>query len=162
MQTKYFQVAIISVILTSLLVGISLAQPPEKRGPLAERGERLLERIPDLTDGQKEQINDLKTQHMKEVLPLRNLVQEKQAQLKSISTGDKVDMDKVNNTIEEIGKIKIDLAKKRAAHRQEIRNVLTEDQRVIFDSMPMKRGRFAGNDCRPQRHKRDMRPGNRF
>ena len=162
MRTKYFNLAIITVILTSLLIGESQAQPPGKRGPNPERGERFLERIPDLTDEQMEQIKDLKTDHMKEVLPLRNLVQEKQAHLKSISSGDKVDMDKVNNTIEEIGKIKVELAKKRAAHRQEVRNVLSEDQRIVFDSMPMKRGRHAGNDCKPQRHKHDMRPGNRF
>ena len=71
-------------------------------------------------------------------------------------------MDKVNQTIEEIGKIKLVLAKKRAAHKQEIRNVLTEDQCVVFDSMQLKRGRHAGNDCKPKRHKRNMRPGNRF
>ena len=162
MRTNYFKVAIISVILMSLFVGVSLAQPPGNRGPDSERGERFLERIPDLTDEQAEQIKELKTSHLKEVLPLRNLVQEKQAHLKSISTGDKVDLDKVNNTIEEIGKIKIELAKKRAIHRQEIRNLLTEDQRVFFDSMPMKRGRHAGNDCKPQRHKRNPRPGFRF
>jgi len=162
MRTKYFKVAIITLILTSLLVGVCLAQPPGKRGPRLEMGERFLERIPDLTDKQKEQIKDLKTAHLKEVLPLRNQVQEKQAHLKSISTGDNVDMDKVNNTIEEIGKLKLEMAKKRAAHKQEIRNILTEDQRVVFDSKPMKRGRHGERDCKPECRKGNLRSGNRF
>jgi len=163
MRTNYFKVAIITIILTSLLVGVSLAQPPGKREPHPEKGERFLERIPDITDEQKEQIKDLKTDHMKEVLPLRNQIDEKQARMKTLSTAEKVDMAKINKTIEEIGELKITIAKKRAVHRQEIRNILTEDQRVVFDSMTMKRGRHASsNDCKPQRHKRDMRPGNRF
>jgi Spy/CpxP family protein refolding chaperone len=163
MRTKYFKVAILAIVISSLLIGISLAQPPGKRGgPQQEGGERFLNRIPDITEEQKEQIKEIKTDHMKEVLPIRNQIDEKQAQLKTLSTADKVDMPKVNKTIEEIGELKVNIAKKRAAHRQGIRNALTEDQRVVFDSMPMKKGHqkeFAGR----QGHKRcDNRPGRKF
>ena len=89
--------------------------------------------IPDLTEDQKEQITEIRTDHMKEVLPLRNELNEKEARLQTISTGENVDQNKINTTIDEIGKIKIDLAKKRAAFKQDIRKILTEDQRVFFD-----------------------------
>lgn len=162
MQTKYFRLAILTTVISSLLIGLSFAQPPAERGPGPEKCKRFLDRIPDLTDKQAEQIKDLKTAHMKEVLPLRNLIHEKQAHLQSISTGENVDMKEVNTTIEEIGKLKVTMAKKRAAHRQKIRNILDEDQRVVFDSMPMKKNGHAGNGCRPDHHKRIIRPGNRF
>ena len=90
----------------------------------------------DLTDEQTSQLKELRTKFMKEVLPLRNELQEKHAQLRTLSTGDNVDMNKVNQTIDQIGAITTKLMKQRAAHRQEVRKILTEDQRVKFDSMP--------------------------
>lgn len=162
MQTKYFKIAIITVILTGLLVGVSLAQPPGKKGPNPERGERFLERIPNISEEQKEQIKELKTDHMKEVLPLRNQVDEKEAHLKTLSTADKVDMAKINKTIEEIGNLKITIAKNRAAHKQKIRNVLNEDQRIVFDSMSMKRGPHKGREGHSNHFHKKMRSGNRF
>jgi len=163
MRTNYFKVAILAVVLSSLLVGVSMAQPPGKRGgPSLEMGERFLDRIPDITEDQKEQVKVIKTNHMKNVLPLRNQIQEKRAQLQTLSTADEVDMLKVNKTIEEIGKLKLEMAKKRAAHKQEIRNVLTEDQRVIFDSVPMKKGRHNGCDGRPGHNRGEMRSGRNF
>ncbi len=158
MRTKYLKVAIITIVLSSLLIGVGLAEPPGKRGPQAEKGERFFNRIPDITDKQKEQIKEFKTDHMKEVLPLRNQIDEKQAQIKTLSTAGKVDMAKVNKTIEEIGKLKVTIAKKSAAHKQEIRNVLSEDQRIVFDSMPMKKGRHKGCDGRPGHNRGNMKP----
>ena len=121
------------------------------------RGERFMN-IPDLTDSQKTQLKQMRTTHMKEAMPLRNLMKEKEAHLQTISTVDNVNMNEVNKLIEEIGAIKLDLAKKRAAHRQAIRKILTNDQRVFFDmhskkhhkrghGMKGKRGRGHGN-CR--------------
>jgi len=89
--------------------------------------------IPDLTDAQKTQLKDMRTANMKEMLPLRNEIQEKQAHLKTVSTGDNVNMNDVNKTLEELSAIKLVMAKKRAAHRHEIRKILTDDQRVFFD-----------------------------
>ena len=163
MRTKYFKIAIITVVLSSLLIGVSMAQPPGKRGgDRPGMQERFLDRIPDITEDQKEQIKEIKTNHMKNVLPIRNQIQEKQAKLQTLSTANKVDMVKINKTIEEIGELKVSIAKKRAAHRQGIRNVLSEDQRVIFDSMPMKKGRHKGIDGKPGHYRSDMKPCRNF
>lgn len=89
--------------------------------------------IPDLTDAQKTKLTDMRAANMKEMLPLRNELKEKQAHLNTISTGDNVNMTDVNKTIGEIGAIKIDMAKKRASHRQEVRKILTDNQKVFFD-----------------------------
>ncbi len=162
MRTHQFKLLILTLIISGLFIGTSLAQPPGKRGgPNPGMEGRFLDRIPDITEEQKEQIKGLKTDHMKEVLPLRNQVQEKQAHLQTISTGENVNLEKVNKTIEEISALKMNMAKKRAAHRQEIRKVLTEDQRVIFDSFRMKKGKHHGFDGRNKQHGM-CTPGNRF
>ena len=162
MRTNYFKLFILTLIFSSLLIASSLAQPPGKRsGSHPGMEERILDRIPDITEKQKEQIKEIRTDHMKEVLPLRNQVREKEAHLQTISTGENVNLEKVNKTIEEISALKMNMAKKRAAHRQEIRKVLTEDQRVIFDSFRMKKGKHHGFDGRNKQHGM-CTPGNRF
>lgn len=90
--------------------------------------------IPNLTAEQEKQIEQLKLKHQKEMLPLRNALREKHARMQTLETAEKADMAAINKTIDEIATIKTDMQKKRAAHRQEIRNVLNEEQRLVFDS----------------------------
>jgi Spy/CpxP family protein refolding chaperone len=93
--------------------------------------------IPDMTEQQKEQMQQLRTEHLKIMLPLKNQLQEKMARLHTLSTAEKVNINDINKEIEKIGELKIKLMKERAAHRQDIRKLLTEDQRVMFDMHPM-------------------------
>jgi Spy/CpxP family protein refolding chaperone len=123
-----------------VLTGFALAQM-EKRGPQdGPRHQMLREHEPgmfarlELTDAQKEQIEKLRTEHEKKVLPLRNEVGELRAELRTLSTVDKVNMSDINKKIDEIGKVQTELMKERAAHRQQIRSLLTDEQRVKFDS----------------------------
>ncbi len=104
--------------------------------------------IPDLTEKQKEQIKDLRTEHLKAMLPLKNQLMEKRARLHTLSTGENVNMKEINKITEEIGALKTRMMKEHAAHRQEVRKLLTEEQRVFFDAHPrarpdsQHRGRF--------------------
>lgn len=86
-----------------------------------------------LTAEQKTQIEKLKTAHMKEMIGLKNQLKEKKAHLRTVTTVDKVDMVEVNKTIDEIGVIKTEMMKKKEAHKQEVRKLLTEEQRLKFD-----------------------------
>lgn len=98
--------------------------------------------IPDLTEEQKEQIQNLRTEHMKIVLPLKNQLAEMQARLKTLSTAENEDMSQIDKTIEEMGELRILMMKEGAAHRQTIRRLLTDEQRVAFDNRPARqRGR---------------------
>jgi Spy/CpxP family protein refolding chaperone len=58
---------------------------------------------------------------------------EKKARLRTLSTGVKVDMDKINRVIEDFGEMRTEMMKMRAQHRQDIRELLTDEQRVMFD-----------------------------
>ena len=92
--------------------------------------------LPNLTDEQKEQIAKLRTENMKAMQDSRNLMQEKMARLHTLQTADKPDMKSINGLIDEIAGIKATMAKTQAAHHQKIRSLLTDEQRVIFDSRP--------------------------
>ena len=89
--------------------------------------------IKGLSDEQKQKIEKLKTSHQKEMLQLKNQVCEKKSHLKTLETADNADLSAINKTIDEILVVKAQMMKKCAAHKQDIRKILTDDQRVKFD-----------------------------
>ena len=98
--------------------------------------------IPDLTDSQKEEMKSLHADHMQAIQPLQNEIGEKQARLRTLQTADKVNMAEINKVIEDIGQIRTEMMKIRATKHQEIRSLLTDEQRVFFDAhQPRHHGR---------------------
>jgi Spy/CpxP family protein refolding chaperone len=89
--------------------------------------------IPNLTEDQKTKLKELRTPHAKEVLPLKNQLAEKKAHLKTLQTAEKADLKSINSTIDEMTQLQSQIMKKRAAHTQAIRAILTDDQRIAFD-----------------------------
>jgi Spy/CpxP family protein refolding chaperone len=132
----------LSVLLILTFSLMAFAQPGTGRGEgrrWANDGPAFKERcmnLPNLTDEQKEKISDLRTKNMKVMLEKRNIFNEKRAKLQTLQTADKADMGAINALIDEIAEVKADMAKQRAAHRQAIRSLLTDEQKVIFDSRP--------------------------
>ena len=96
--------------------------------------------IPDLTPEQEQQINELRTMQIKGMNDFRSDLGIKLAELQKLQTSENVEMDQINTKIDEIGKINTEMAKKRAAHIQKVRALLTDEQRVIFDSRHGKPG----------------------
>ena len=96
--------------------------------------------IKGLSDEQKQKIEKLKTSHQKEMLQLKNQVCEKKSHLKTLETADNADLSAIDKTIDEILVVKAEMMKKCAAHKQDIRKILTDDQRVRFDLKECKRG----------------------
>jgi len=125
--------------------GIVYAQCPktEDKDKMPMHGEKTPGHmmVPDLTDSQKDKMKTLHVDHMKAIQPLQNEIGEKQARLRTLQTADKVNMSEINTLIEDIGRTRTEMMKLRAAHHQEIRSLLTEEQRVIFDAhQPQKHG----------------------
>lgn len=136
--------SIIAVMLIVLLCGAniyaeeivdSLQQKPQGRQP--KKGMVL----PDLTEEQQSEMKRLRTEHLKSQLPMKNQLRELQAELQTLSTAENVNMNAIEQTIEEMGSLRVQMAKAQATHRQTIRSLLTEEQRVVFDSRPRHRGR---------------------
>lgn len=98
----------------------------------------------DLNDEQKTKIKKMKIAHKKELKKLKYAIQEKNAKLKALELEDNADLSAINKVIDEIGAIKVDQMKKRAAHKQEIRKMLNEEQRMKFDMREERRHKNEG------------------
>jgi len=134
---------------TALVILISLGAAFAQNGPRYGEGRQGFGpgpfNLPGLTEDQKEQIETLRAENLKIMLPLRNTLQEKKARLMTLQSAEKADMKAINGLIDEISTIKTQMAKQRATHHQQIRSVLSDEQRVVFDSRPRGMGRGHGH-----------------
>lgn len=88
----------------------------------------------DLTEEQQGKIEELKTAQMKEMLQLKNQLNELKAKQQTLKSAENADMKAINANIDEITSVKNKMMKQKAKHHQDVRALLTEDQRVKFDS----------------------------
>jgi Spy/CpxP family protein refolding chaperone len=85
-----------------------------------------------LTSEQQEQIQKIKMEHLKVVQPKHDQLAILNAEYKAaISLGDKAATDKI---IDKQSAITKELKKEFAAHQLAVRNILTEEQRLLIDS----------------------------
>ncbi|MFO8086860.1 MAG: Spy/CpxP family protein refolding chaperone [Bacteroidales bacterium] len=120
--------------------------------------------IPDLTEDQQDKIQALRTKHLKAQTENRNVYREKMAQIRTLTSGNNTDMAKAEALADEASAIKSKMLKSSLNHRNDIRSLLTEDQRVYFDArssrigmhnkMSNKRSNMKGN----RMHNRPNRP----
>ena len=151
----------ISMMIVSLLMitGLSFAQQGNgygksngknfhKNNMQMNKGEMMMNRIPDITDDQKTKIKAIRTETMKQMLPLKNQMNEIRAQKRTLSTASKVDMKAINKKIDEQTKVKAEMMKLRAKSMQDIRALLTDDQRIVFDMHSGNKGKANGHSHR--------------
>jgi Spy/CpxP family protein refolding chaperone len=87
-----------------------------------------------LDDRQREGIRKIRTEQMKARSQTRHQLKEKRAKLELLQTADKPDMKEIDKLIDEIAALQAQDMKARAADRQKIRSLLTEEQRIHFDA----------------------------
>lgn len=127
---KSLLVLLVSVLITSFSLN-SYAQ----RGPREFRDSaRIDHKIPNLTAEQKTKIEGLRVKHQKEVIPLKNELEEKRAHLKTLESMEKVDRDAINKTIDEITALQGKIMKMKVNHRLDVAALLTDEQKVFFNS----------------------------
>lgn len=117
----------------------------EKRmGPEArmQRGPQAMLRMLDLNNDQKEQIKAIMLNGKKESIPFENQLREKKARLRTLSSGNTYDVQALNIVADEMAEIQASIKKIHIAKKGEIRALLTDDQKVIFDAMPDRRERM--------------------
>lgn len=101
------------------------------------------ERIPDLTEDQEQKIEALRVVHLKEMTSFRNQMDELRAKKRTLITSDNSNMNEINSVIDQMTDVHNKMMKASAIHRQDVRNLLTDDQKVYFDAMP-RHGRGHG------------------
>ncbi len=143
------------LIVASISVQAQRSDQPERRAEMKERFEKRageksrMQRGPEamlgklnLTENQKDQIQKIMLDGKKEITPLENQLGEKKARLRTLSSGDKYDVKALNSVVDEMATLHAEVQKVHIAKKGEIREILNEDQKVIFDSMPEKRERL--------------------
>lgn len=135
MKSVLKQIAVVTLIMLPLTVAVG-QNKGNRQGERIHRqdGSRLEMLIPDLTEDQQSKMKDIHLNMMKESLSIRNKLGENRAKLKTLQTAENPDMKAIDKLIDESSSLHADLQKKAAANHQQVRSLLTEDQRVIFDS----------------------------
>lgn len=148
MKTQMKSILLIAIISlpgmpTTAQQRMMLHRNPDSNAPMSrqihfnmDRGGNMFYMMGDmnLTAEQKEKIEAIRLKTQKEMLAIRNQLGEKQARLRTLTTGDTYNEREVNKVIEDIGALNTQKMKLHVGHRQEIRNLLDEQQRLKFDS----------------------------
>ncbi len=92
------------------------------------------------TDEQKAKMKEIHLASYKEMNALKNQMGELRAKQHTLTTSDKPDMASINANIDEMTKVRNKMMKIRAADHQKIRALLTDEQKMMFDSKMMHRG----------------------
>ncbi len=156
MKTRFIAISTL-LILSLFSLNIMAQNGPRQDFPNGERNFEKGDWLPGLTDEQKDAIKEIRLEGMKQQLPLKNKKDELKAQLKTEMTADQPNETKINNLIEEIGKIDIDKQKIRAKSRLEIRKLLNEEQRLVFDMRMERKGSERGDRAKMNRPHRGMK-----
>ena len=80
----------------------------------------------------------------KATLPVKNRIGEKEARLRTLVTADTYDERAVNNLLEEIGDLKTEVEKAKIASIQKVKEVLNDEQLLVFYKHMEKKGRGNG------------------
>ncbi len=115
-----------------------LPPPPPLPPPADNQDESAqpLLNFPDLTAEQQDKIHQADLNHMKIMTPMRNQIREKKARLQTILTTSPCDIKAGNQVADDIGAIEAGILKEMIRHDQELRNLLTPQQQVLFDTRP--------------------------
>jgi len=93
---------------------------------------------PQFTPEQQKQMAEFKLSLQKEMIQIDNQLNEKKAQLKTLEQVEKPNMKSVYAKIDEITNLQNQKMKVMATHKNKVRSILTEEQRVKFDLMQAK------------------------
>ena len=96
--------------------------------------------IPNLTPEQAAKIEKVKIEHQKALLLLQADLKIKRLELRQLMI-EKADQKKLEAKIDELAKVGADMQKKCLAHRNEVRGLLTDEQKKAFDQ------KCAGMGC---------------
>lgn len=106
-------------------------------------------RIPDLTQDQQDEIKALRTAHWEAMQEYRTDMRILREEMDDLTSGSDYDAKAANKKIEEISSLKEKMMKARLAHRSSVRNLLTDEQKVVFDNHRPGRGMGFGRGHGP-------------
>lgn len=132
-----------SLIMMVLVISAANAQQGQRSGGNGQgNGNRQGDYAQELnlTEDQQAQMQSMRLNVQKELLPLRNKLGENMAKMRTLRTAENADMKAINKLIDDNSDLRGNIAKLQAANHQEVRKMLTEEQRIMFDSREFSRG----------------------
>lgn len=138
-------------VLSALLIGLTVDVSAQQRNNIQDKAKgncqgQMMDRtdrqgshqqrmitLLNLSDEQKAKVQEIHLNGQKGMIILRNKIQEKNAQLRTLRMSDDYDEAAVNALIQEIGEFRTAMMTMRTAHQQQIRDLLNDDQRLKFD-----------------------------
>ena len=156
MKTIQAKSRVIAMAIIMVLATVSV-QAQDQRGPHPQQdGREQMQRgphgpkrqgpppIPGLTEEQKDQMKSIHVATEKAILPVKNEIGEKEARLRTLVTADTYDERAVNKLLEEIGDLKTEVEKAKVASIQKVKEVLNDEQLLVFYKHMEKKGRGNG------------------
>jgi Spy/CpxP family protein refolding chaperone len=149
-----------TIPLTALLFALSVSLSAQQRAnrtmqaPKQKEG-MMHQRMMDMLDLDAEQSQKVKTIHLngeKSMLAFTNKIAEKKARLQTLVTADNYDSKAVNKVITEMSELQKDRMITKYAHRQQVRELLTDAQRVKFDRFHLNKQHMKGMNGMQGKH----------
>lgn len=130
------------LVLIALVISLPLMAFAQQ-GPREGRG-MMMEQL-DLTDEQQAQVQELRLDHQKEMMTLKDEMHSLRNQMKLLLTEDKPSNSEIETLAGKIGTASRNIALAKANHRLDVRKLLTDEQKVKFDMMTLHRGDRRGH-----------------
>jgi len=120
-----------------------------QRGPRGNQdGAGACLNIPELTKEQEAKIKAFRTERINQTTAHRAQMDELRARQRSLRLAENPNMAEIDRVIDQMASLRAEHMKANTAHHQSIREVLTPDQRVYFDSRTGNRPRFEQRNTR--------------
>ncbi|MCB9185260.1 MAG: Spy/CpxP family protein refolding chaperone [Flavobacteriales bacterium] len=118
----------------ALIVGSGFAQDAATPGKAPHgKYQAMLEDIPNLTDAQREQINEIRESTQKKVQPQREEMKTLRVKMKELKAADNPDQKQINELIDRQASVKAEMMKARTAAELSVRSILTPEQLEVLD-----------------------------
>lgn len=148
MKTK-FLLALVTIFALSLFTD-SFAQM--ERMKMRERMRDRIEEKLNLTDSQKDKIEELRINHQKKMIDLKANLEKKKVELRALRNSDKLNRGELLKLTKEISDIKNSMAVEMANHQMDIYELLDNNQKQIWREMRPGFGMKNGKGFRMHRH----------
>ncbi len=139
------KLSIISGLVVALVLAAAVTFYPQKvdqpRGPRFQA--KMFEKL-NLTDEQKDKIEQLGIEHQKVMIDLRADMQKKHLAMKELMRKGNYSRDDFMNMVNEMNAARDKIAAARANHRMDVYELLNDQQKKIFNDHPMMMGGHRG------------------
>jgi Spy/CpxP family protein refolding chaperone len=110
-----------------------------------------------LTADQQTQFKSMRLKMQQDMLPIRNKIGENRAKLRTLTTVENADLKAINKVIDSNSQLTASMAKLQATNHQAVRSLLTEEQRIIYDTRDFSRGDRKTQGQKAERGERGQR-----